>query len=138
MTLFGVNLAARTCDINTCEFFLSGYVKSKVCRSNSIAELKNEIRRLIGSIDLSICEEVIKSFFKITRTCGLSNFPTLMSHFELFNYHIFLRNNIPIINDSLSFAFEYKSAMAGIQGNYLQTTQKILTIKAKNTPKRVV
>jgi hypothetical protein len=59
----------RSCDLTPCDFFLWGFVKSRVYanKPQTIPELKVEIRRVIGEIEPQLCRNVIKSFVKRAR-----------------------------------------------------------------------
>ena len=52
----------RSCDLTPLNFFLWGYLKSKVYanKPTTIQELKNEITRHIGEIEEQLCRDVIK------------------------------------------------------------------------------
>lgn len=68
------NWPPRSCDLTPCDFFLWGFVKSKVyaTKIRTITELKAEIRRVIDEIELQSCENVIKNFVKRVQECQKS------------------------------------------------------------------
>ena len=61
----------RSCDLTPCDFFLWGYVKSKVCvnRPQTILQLKEEIQRVINDINRDVCEKVITNFIDRVTAC---------------------------------------------------------------------
>jgi hypothetical protein len=64
----------RSCDLTPCNFFLWGFVKSRVYakKPQTIPELKAEIRRVIGEIEPQLCGNVIENFVKRARVCQQS------------------------------------------------------------------
>jgi hypothetical protein len=68
------NWPPRLCDLTPCNFFLWGFVKSHVYanKPQTIAELKAEIRCVIGEIEPQLCGNVIESFVKRARVCQQS------------------------------------------------------------------
>ena len=70
----GVNWPARSCDLTPLDFFLWGFVKSKVYRNNptTIQELKNNIIEQISTIDNSLLNNVIQNFGKRLEACRSS------------------------------------------------------------------
>ena len=66
-----VNWPPRSCDLTPLDFFLSGHVKGKVYADNpqTIPQLKDNIERVIGEIDPSLCENVMKHFGKRLVVC---------------------------------------------------------------------
>lgn len=69
-----VNWPARSCDLTPLDYFLWGYVKGKVYANNpqTISELKNEIRRVIGEIEPHLCENVVQNLDKRVTSCKKS------------------------------------------------------------------
>lgn len=65
------NWPPRSCDLTLLDFFLWGFLKSKVYANNpqTIAELKAAIRRHIDEIRPHICHHVIQNFVKRADTC---------------------------------------------------------------------
>lgn len=61
----------RSCDLTPCDFFLWGYVKSKVYvnRPQTVLQLKEEIQRVINDIDRDVCERVITNFINRVTAC---------------------------------------------------------------------
>lgn len=55
---------ARSCDLTPCDFFLWGFVKSKVYENNpqTIPELKENIQAVINNIQPDVCERVMENF----------------------------------------------------------------------------
>jgi hypothetical protein len=68
------NWPPRSCDFSPCDFFLWGFVKSRVYanKPQTIPELKAEIGRVIGKIEPQICKNVIENFVKRGRVCQQS------------------------------------------------------------------
>ena len=68
------NWPPRSCYLTPCDFFLWGFVKSRVCanKPQTIPELKAEIRRVMGEIEPQLCGNVIESFVKKARVCQQS------------------------------------------------------------------
>jgi hypothetical protein len=68
------NWPPRSCDLTPCDFFLWGFVKSRVYanKPQTIPELKAEIRHAIGEIGPQLCANVMDSFIKRTRVCQQS------------------------------------------------------------------
>ena len=66
---------ARSPDLNPCDFFLWGYLKSKVYsnRPQSIEELKDAIRQEIASIPHEMIHRVIDNFRERLRQCVDNN-----------------------------------------------------------------
>jgi hypothetical protein len=58
-----------------CDFFLWGFVKSRVYanKQQTVPELKAEIRRVIGEIELQLCGNVIENFIKRASVCQQSH-----------------------------------------------------------------
>lgn len=69
-----INWPPRSCDMTPLDFFLWGYVKSKVYRSNpqNIQHLKDNIEEVINEIGPDLCVKVINSFEKRLRSCEKS------------------------------------------------------------------
>jgi hypothetical protein len=67
------NSQPRSCDLSLCDFFLWGFVKSRVYanKPQTIPELKAEIGRVIGETELQLCENV-ENFVKRARVCQQS------------------------------------------------------------------
>lgn len=59
-----VNWPARSCDLTPLDYFLWGYLKSKVYANKpaTIQALKNNIIAEINTIQAAICEKVIENF----------------------------------------------------------------------------
>ena len=66
---------ARSPDLNPCDFFLWGYLKSKVYsnRPQSIEELKDAIRQEIASIPHEMIRRVIDNFRERLQQCVDNN-----------------------------------------------------------------
>lgn len=64
----------RSCDLTPLDFFLWGYLKSRVYvnRPTTIQQIKNEIRRCIDGIDGDQCQKVIANFNARINKCRLS------------------------------------------------------------------
>jgi inhibitor of nuclear factor kappa-B kinase subunit alpha len=60
----GIEWPACSPDLNPCDFFLWGYLKSKVWETSpkTIPELKNAITEEINKINVGLCKRVISSF----------------------------------------------------------------------------
>jgi hypothetical protein len=60
------NWPPRSCDLTTCDFFLWGFVKSRVYvnKPQTIPELKAEIRRVTGETEPQLCGNVVENFVK--------------------------------------------------------------------------
>ena len=58
------NWPPRSCNLTPLDFFLWGYLKSKVYanKPTTVQQLKDEIRRHIGEIADELCRDVIKNF----------------------------------------------------------------------------
>jgi hypothetical protein len=56
------NWPPRSCDLTPYDFFLWGFVKSHVYanKTQTIPELKAEIRRVIGETELQLCRNVMR------------------------------------------------------------------------------
>jgi hypothetical protein len=79
------NWPARSCDLTPCNFFLWGYLKSQVYENNpqSIPDLQEEIRRVIGHIEEQVCVKVITNFIDRVTTCRASrgeHMPDIVFH----------------------------------------------------------
>ena len=61
----------RSCDLSPCDFFLWGFLKSRVYANDprTVPQLKHEIRRVIGEIDSDLCQKVIDNFVQRVRVC---------------------------------------------------------------------
>ena len=68
------NWPPRSCDLTPYDFFLWGFVKSRVYANKlqTIPELKAVIRRVTGEIQPQLCGNVIESFVKRARVCQQS------------------------------------------------------------------
>ena len=68
------NWPQRSRDLTPCDFFLWGFVKSRVYakKSQTIPEFKAEIRRVIGEIEPQLCGNDIENFVKRARVCQQS------------------------------------------------------------------
>ena len=68
------NWPPRSCDLSPCDFFLWGFVKSRVYanKPQTIPELKAEIGRVIGEIEPQLCGNVIENFVKRGKVCQRS------------------------------------------------------------------
>lgn len=66
-----VNWPPRSCDLTPLDFFLWGYVKGEVYKSNpqTIPDLQAEIIRVIGGIEAELCQNVIRNFNKRINHC---------------------------------------------------------------------
>jgi hypothetical protein len=62
---------ARSPDLNACDFWLWGYLKSKVfvTKPNTIAQLKNCIRNEVAAIPMAMIRRVMANFVKRLNTC---------------------------------------------------------------------
>lgn len=69
-----INWPPRSCDLTPADFFLWGYLKSRVYKNkpNTIAELKQEIRREIAGIEPDLCRRVVENFDKRITSCHMS------------------------------------------------------------------
>ena len=69
-----VNWPPRSCDLTPLDFFLWGYLKSKVYanKPTTVQQLKDEIRRHIGEIADKLCRDVIKNFDHRAEVCRQS------------------------------------------------------------------
>lgn len=79
------NWPPRSCDLTPLDFFLWGYLKSKVYanKPTTIHALKQEIRRCIGEIQPHLCKMVIENFDKRVRMCQQSlggHLPDVLFH----------------------------------------------------------
>ena len=65
------NWPPRSCDSTPLGFFLWGYLKDKVYADapQSIQELTEKIRAVIGEIELQLCENVMGNFIKREWSC---------------------------------------------------------------------
>jgi Helix-turn-helix domain (DUF4817) len=65
---------ARSCDLTPCDFFLWGFIKSKVYvnKPQTIPQLKAEIRRVINGISPDVCERVLANFNERITQCRAS------------------------------------------------------------------
>ena len=61
----------RSCDLTPLDFFLWGYLKSKVYANNptTLKELKNNIEREIANISADMCERVIENWIQRIDRC---------------------------------------------------------------------
>jgi len=68
------NWPPRSCDLTPCDFFLWGFVKSRVYanKPQKIPELKAEIRPVIGETEPQLCGNFIENFVKRARVCQQS------------------------------------------------------------------
>ena len=64
----------RFCNLTPCDFFLWGFVKSKVYakKPRTIFQFSAEIKRVIGDIGPQMCEKVISNFKEHINACRLS------------------------------------------------------------------
>lgn len=69
-----INWPPRSCDLTPLDFFLWGYVKSKVYANNpvTIEALKNNIEAVINEIGPNLCENVMRNFLKRMTSCSRS------------------------------------------------------------------
>jgi hypothetical protein len=79
------NWPARSCNLTPCDFFLWGYMKSQVYENNpqSIPDLQEEIRHVIGYIEEQVCVKVITNFIDRVTTCRASrggHMPDIVFH----------------------------------------------------------
>ena len=74
-TFIKTNKRTRSPDLNPCDFFLWGYLKSKVYsnRPQSIEELKDAIRQEIASIPHEMIRRVIDNFRERLQQCVDNN-----------------------------------------------------------------
>lgn len=75
----------RSCDLTPCDFFLWGYLKSLVYvnKPRNIRDLKDEIRRAVGEIQLETCQAVIANFMDRVLACQRgrgSHMPDIIFH----------------------------------------------------------
>ena len=65
-----VNWSAHSPDLNPCDFFLWGYLKSRVynTKPRNVHELKQNIVREIRQINLQTCKDVITNFHARVKT----------------------------------------------------------------------
>lgn len=65
------NWPSRSCDLNPLDFFLWGYVKDRVNtdRPQTLDQLKNNIRQVIGEIQPSMCRKVVENYIKRVKVC---------------------------------------------------------------------
>ncbi|CAK1579985.1 unnamed protein product [Parnassius mnemosyne] len=80
-----VNWPPRSCDLTPCDFFLWGFVKSRVYanKPETIPELKSEIQRVIGEIQPHLCAKVMENFMKRVMACHRSrggHLPDILFH----------------------------------------------------------
>jgi len=68
------NWPLRSCDLSPCDFFLWGFVKSRVYanKPQTIPELKAEIGRVIGETEPQLCGNVIENFVERGKVCQRS------------------------------------------------------------------
>ncbi|KOC69520.1 hypothetical protein WH47_05463 [Habropoda laboriosa] len=61
-----INWPPRSCDLTPLDFFLWGFLKSKVYANNpkTIDELKNNIAAAINEIEFQLCENVLENWAK--------------------------------------------------------------------------
>jgi hypothetical protein len=66
-----VEWPARSPDINTCDFFLWGYLKSKVYekKPRTMVDLKQNIRDKVVAISPTMQQRVMQNFQKYLREC---------------------------------------------------------------------
>lgn len=64
----------RSCDLTPCDFHLWGYLKSLVYanKPRNINDLKEEIRRVVGEMELETCRAVIRNFVDRVEACQRS------------------------------------------------------------------
>lgn len=64
-----VNWPPRSCDLTPLDFFLWGFVKSRVYadKPQTVAALKANIRRVIGEIEPLLCDKVIENWISRIR-----------------------------------------------------------------------
>lgn len=69
-----VNWPPRSCDLTPLDFFLWGYLKSRVYanKPTTIQQLKGEITRHIGEIGNQLCRDVIRNFDHRIEVCQRS------------------------------------------------------------------
>jgi hypothetical protein len=69
------NWPPRSYDLTPCDFIFGGFVKSRVYtnKSQTIPELKAEIRRVIGETEPQLYGNVMESFVKRARVCQQSH-----------------------------------------------------------------
>lgn len=68
------NYPPRSCDLTPCDFFLWGYTKSQVYENKprNLAELKQEIRRVLGQLEVAMCDRVMVNFMDRVIACTAS------------------------------------------------------------------
>ncbi|KOC62693.1 hypothetical protein WH47_05252 [Habropoda laboriosa] len=61
-----INWPPRSCDLTPLDFFLRGFLKSKVYANNpkTIDELKNNITASINETEFQLCENVMENWVK--------------------------------------------------------------------------
>jgi hypothetical protein len=66
---------ARSPDLNACDFFLWGYLKSKVCekKPKTTEDLKQNIREAVAAIPPTMLQRVMQNFQKRLRECVDNN-----------------------------------------------------------------
>lgn len=64
----------RSCDLTPCDFYLWGYLKSLVYanKPRTINDLKEEIRRVVGQIEVETCRAVMANFMDRVVACQRS------------------------------------------------------------------
>ena len=69
-----VNWPRRSCDLTPLDFFLCGFLKSKVYADNlqTVQHLRDNIIEQISLIEPSLFEKVIQNFGKILKACRAS------------------------------------------------------------------
>lgn len=69
-----VNWPLRSCDLTLLDFFLWGYVKSQVYANKpaTIADLENNVIRVIGEIEANLCARVIQNWTSRMTACKRS------------------------------------------------------------------
>lgn len=75
----------RSCDLTPLDYFLWGYVKGKVYADDpqTIDQLKDNIRRVIGDIEPQLCDNVMENFTKRMVACQKSrggHLPDIVFH----------------------------------------------------------
>jgi hypothetical protein len=62
---------ARSADLNACDFFLWGYLKSKVYekKPRTTVDLKKNIRDELAAISSTMLQQVMHNFQKLLREC---------------------------------------------------------------------
>ena len=79
------NWLPRSCDLIPLDFFLWGYLKSKIYVNNptTTCALQEEIKRCINEIQLQLCRKIMKNFDERVHMCQQSrggHLPDVLFH----------------------------------------------------------